>query len=92
MCFVGLFFEERGPYYPGMSTISAILEADLDGTLHLPLPEELRRGKVKVTANLESAEPARTKAISGLWKGMPNRFWMAADFDAPLEDFREYME
>lgn len=25
----------------------------------------------------------------GGWKG---EFWMADDFDAPLEDFREYME
>ena len=39
-----------------MSTITAILEADIDGSLHLPLPEELRRGKVRITATLESAE------------------------------------
>ena len=36
-----------------MSTITAILESDADGTLHLPLPAELRHGKVKVTATLE---------------------------------------
>jgi DNA mismatch repair protein MutH len=38
-----------------MSTITAILEADADGTLHLPVPENLRRGKVKVVATLETA-------------------------------------
>lgn len=38
-----------------MSTITAILEADIDGTLHLPLPGELRRGKVRVEAKLEPA-------------------------------------
>ena len=38
-----------------MSTIMAILEADQDGTLHLPLPAELRRGKVRVEAKLEQA-------------------------------------
>ncbi len=38
-----------------MSTITAILEADADGTLHLPLPAELRGGKVKVEAKLEPA-------------------------------------
>jgi hypothetical protein len=38
-----------------MSTIIAILEADADGTLHLPLPAELRGGKVKVEAKLEPA-------------------------------------
>lgn len=38
-----------------MSTITAILEPDADGTLHLPLPAELRRGRVKVDAKLEAA-------------------------------------
>jgi hypothetical protein len=38
-----------------MSTITAILEADADGTLHLPLPPELRHGKIEVTATLKVA-------------------------------------
>ena len=38
-----------------MSTITAILEADADGTLHLPLPAELRHGKIEVTAMLKAA-------------------------------------
>ena len=38
-----------------MSTITAILEPDADGTLHLPLPVELRHCKVKVEANVEAA-------------------------------------
>ena len=38
-----------------MSTITAILEADSDGTLHLPLPAELRRGKIEITATLTAA-------------------------------------
>jgi hypothetical protein len=37
-----------------MSTITAILEPDADGTLHLPLPADAPRGKIKVTATLES--------------------------------------
>lgn len=37
-----------------MSTISAILEPDADGTLHLPLPPELRNCKVKVEAKVEA--------------------------------------
>jgi hypothetical protein len=37
-----------------MSTITAILEADADGTLHLPVPQNLRHGKVKVVATLET--------------------------------------
>jgi hypothetical protein len=39
-----------------MSTITAILEADADGSLHLPLPAELRHGKIKITATLEPVE------------------------------------
>ena len=72
-----------------MSTITAILEPDADGTLHLPLPEELRHGKVK--AQLEPADAAPAGSIApqpGCLKG----FWMAPDFDEPLEDFKEYME
>ena len=33
-----------------MSTIQAILDADADGSVHLPLPAELRQGKVMVIA------------------------------------------
>jgi hypothetical protein len=39
-----------------MSTITAILEADADGTLHLPVPAELRHGKIEVTATLKAAD------------------------------------
>ncbi len=39
-----------------MSTITAILEPDPDGTLHLPLPAELRGVKVEVTATLKPAD------------------------------------
>lgn len=75
-----------------MSTITAILDADPDGSLHLPLPPELRGTKVKVSATLEAAETANPRATAGLWKDLPNRFSMAADFDGPLDDFKEYME
>jgi len=39
-----------------MSTITAILEPDADGTLHLPLPTDLRQGKIQVTATLEALD------------------------------------
>jgi len=70
-----------------MSTIVATLEPDVDGTLHLPLPPELRHGKLKVTATVETVSPT-SKAKAGCLKGI----WMAPDFDEPLEDFKEYME
>ena len=37
-----------------MNRITAIMEADADGTIHLPLPEGLRHGKVEVTATLRA--------------------------------------
>lgn len=38
-----------------MSTITLTLEADADGTVHLPVPPELRNQKLKVTASIEPA-------------------------------------
>ncbi|MDA1276365.1 MAG: DUF2281 domain-containing protein [Verrucomicrobia bacterium] len=98
-----------------MSTITAILEADADGMLHLPVPAELRHGKVKVEATLELVEvwpTPDTESLKGLatlkgktaiaenapsvttapQPGCLKGFWMARDFDEPLEDFKEYME
>ncbi|MEQ1747056.1 MAG: DUF2281 domain-containing protein [Saprospiraceae bacterium] len=34
-------------------------------------------------------KPARPKRKAGMLKG---KIWMAPDFDAPLEDFKEYMQ
>ena len=39
-----------------MSTITAVIEADADGTLHLPLPAELRGGKIRVEVKMEAVE------------------------------------
>jgi len=47
---------EPSGYDTSMSTITAVLDADPDGTLHLPLPAELRSSKVKVTATLENVD------------------------------------
>ena len=66
-----------------MSTITAILEADADGSLHLPVPEELRHCKIRVTATLLPLKPgAESKKGFGALKG---KISMSADFDEPLE-------
>ena len=72
-----------------MSTITAILEADADGSLHLPLPAELRHTKLKVTATLE---PVSTPAPRPRFGCLAGKIWMSPDFDAPLDDFKDYME
>ena len=56
-----------------MSTISAILEADADGTLHLPLPEDLRKSKLHVTATIHAVQraserPTKESALAALRK------------------------
>jgi hypothetical protein len=54
-----------------VSTITAILEPDADGTVHLPLPSELRNSRVRVTATLEAASdqdlpPSREAVLAAL--------------------------
>jgi hypothetical protein len=56
-----------------MSTITAILEADADGTLHLPLPVELRKSMLRVTATIQAVRdpderPTEEDALAALRK------------------------
>lgn len=71
-----------------MNTITAIFEPDADGSVHLPLPPELRRTPVKVTATLEAASLAGRPRFGCL----AGKIELAPDFDEPLEDFKDYME
>lgn len=77
-----------------MSTFTAILEPDPDGTLHLPMPEELRHGKVEITATLKAAGGAITPTKAGeTLKGfgcLRGKISTTPDFDEPLEDFKDY--
>ena len=64
-----------------MSTISAILESDADGILHLPVPPELRHRKLKVEAQLQvisgeissSAEGDRQQRLSAIMQRICER-------------------
>jgi hypothetical protein len=76
-------------YVSAVSKITAILEADPDGTLHIPLPPDLRQGKIRVEAKLERAGTGNPRPQYGCLSG---KIWLAPDFDAPLDDFKEYME
>lgn len=64
-----------------MSTITTILEPDADGTVHVPVPKELRRGKVRVTATFEAAKPPPRKRTP---KQMPSK-----NILTPLDAFEE---
>ena len=53
------------------------MEADADGTLHLPLPAELRHGKIEVTATLKAANgtpPAPPRATPEILKRRKEAF------------------
>lgn len=71
-----------------MSVFTAILEPQKDGSLHLPLPPELRAGKVRVEAKLEAVVSAPQRRFGCL----AGKIQLASDFDAPLDDFKAYME
>ena len=43
-------------YVSLMNIVTAILEPDADGSLHLPLPAELRHSRVRVEANLQAVD------------------------------------
>ena len=66
-----------------MSTITAILEPDADGTLHLPLPAELRGGKVKVVASIEAADAGEDVPRGRLVMGEFGRRVLVAPAGAP---------
>jgi hypothetical protein len=75
-------------------TAEVLINNDRRLTLDLELPPDCPTGPATVTLNLApkamSPEQAKNKMneLRGKYRG---KIWMAADFDAPLEDFAEYM-
>jgi len=54
-----------------MKTITATLEAQPDGTLHLPVPPELQHGKLLVTATLEPLECSKPAVTTVARRTLP---------------------
>ena len=76
-----------------MITIEETLVVDAEGHATLTLPPSVKPGRHRAVVQIEDEvviplEKARVVPKAGSLKGI----WMAPDFDAPLEDFREYME
>ena len=71
-----------------MSTLQII-------TLIQALPEDLKQEAVHFLEYLEFKQEKREQATTAKKRGglgsMKGKVWMAEDFDAPLEDFKEYM-
>jgi Protein of unknown function (DUF2281) len=75
-----------------MSTLTAILEPDAEGTLHLTLPKDWKFRKIKVTATPDVSADETLEAKPAFKVGCLKGFTTSSDFDDPLEDFREYIE
>ena len=52
------------------------------------IPFKISKSKPKSKAKSKNKKIPRSEFI-GIWK---DKIWMADDFDAPLEDMKEYME
>jgi hypothetical protein len=72
-----------------VSKITAILEPQADGNLHLPVPEEMRHQRIKITAVLEPISSRRETPCFGRYAG---QIWISPDFNAAAQDFKDYME
>lgn len=82
-------------YSAPMSTITAILAPDADGTLHLPVPAAWSNTLIRVKAELEPmpGAPTMPEDIAPL-KGfgcLKGKIRMASDFNEPLDDFKDYV-
>ena len=66
--------------------VFASLGLDMSSAINIFLRQAIRRNGIPFDL---SNEPIKKTPKPGSMKG---KIWMADDFDAPLEDFKEYME
>lgn len=76
-----------------MITIEETLILDAEGHAALTLPPSVKPGAHRAVLQIEdevTSAPEKMRAVpkAGSLKGI----WMSPDFDAPLEEFRAYME
>lgn len=75
-----------------MSLFTAILNLQADGTLHLPLPSDWLKYRVRIRAELEPIKSMPIERECEL-KGfgcLRGKITMLPGFDDPIEDFKEY--
>lgn len=56
----------------------------------IDLPEEIPAGTALITMTIESDE-SPVNRVGELYGSSKGEYWMADDFDAPMEDFKDYM-
>jgi len=84
-----------------MKTLESDAEIRADGNVKLlaPMPTWLKPGRVHVLLVVDSVTDGGSVGVGAIAStvitpqpGSLKGFWMAPDFDEPLEDFKEYME
>lgn len=75
-----------------MSTITAGLTPAPDGTLHLPLPEGWGHTAVRVKAERVPVDEPPLSELKTGFGCLKGKIWAPPDFDASLDDFKEYVE
>jgi hypothetical protein len=75
-----------------MGIITGIFDPNADGTLHLPLSDDLRRGKVRVKATIEAVDAFGEFGSESLrgFGALKGKIRIMPDFDEPLDDFKDY--
>ena len=76
-----------------MSSFTAILDPQADRTLHLTLPSDWLKYRVRVSAQLEPIKTTPIEYETEL-KGfgrLRGKITMLPGFDDPIEDFKEYI-
>jgi len=69
-------------------TIEQTVTIPADHRLTIDVPPEVPEGPVILTFTPQATAKSGERGGFGCAKG---EFWMADDFDAPLEDFKDYM-
>jgi len=74
-----------------VSTITAILTPSPDGTLHLPLPENLRSGRIRVVATLaaQDTESIPEHAVVQLLRDLPEEGLKAGETGTVVHVYNE---
>ena len=70
---------------------TAVVDDDHRLSLEVELPPDCPTGRVEVTLTIRPSNistPRRFADLRGIYAG---KIWMADDFDAPLDDFKDYM-
>jgi hypothetical protein len=68
-------------------SVTQTVEIPVSHRLTIDVPREVPAGPVILTFTPAEVEQIKERGF-GCAKG---QFWMADDFDAPLEDFKDYM-